>query len=129
MALCRNDSGLEICEVSPGTTVQGQLANCRGIYLSTERRRGQLDCGRFRGDLNRLTNLPNLHRDIQELLSSYRQRDARSNLSAKTLRRNTDLIVPGQQVGGCVKSRAIGRNVTGNTGGQVCNRDLSVRDD
>ncbi len=126
MGLCRNDSRLEIGKVGPGAPVQWQLTDRRGVYRGAQLGRGQLDRGGFRRDLNRLSHLPNLHREIKTLLSTYRQRDAFSQLRAKARRRHTDLVCRGQQVRGCVQSPSTRRNRTRNPGGQICDNHLSV---
>jgi hypothetical protein len=96
LGLDTRDSRLQIRQVRPAAPVQRQFANGGGIYLGAQRGRGQLDSGRLRSHLDRLTHLPNSHREVKDLLGSYRERDALLHFRGKPGRRDSNLISPGQ---------------------------------
>jgi len=94
--------GWRLAKVGPGAAFKGNSRPVVAFTVAPNSDEGQLHGGRFRGDLHRLTHLPNLHREIKTLLSPYRQRDALLHLRAKAHCRNTNShSSPGNRWGLC----------------------------
>src|ERR1700676_1763979 len=86
--------------------------------LSTERRRGKFNLWRGCSDLNRLRCFPYLHRDVELLLSTYREGDARDR-GVKALSRDLDLISPRCQVRSRIVARRIRHNILSDASGSI----------
>ncbi len=110
--LVRNaeNSRLEGCKRSPVAAVQREFANGPGIYRRAHRRRLGLNVGRCALYFDALVHGADFERNIDRLLGSDREGDAR-NGHLKTCRRSPHFVVSRQEVRRRVEAIPIGNDL------------------
>src|SRR6202021_786546 len=93
------DAGLKRRKIGPASSGERQLDNCGGAQPPANRGRSEFHGGRFRSDLDRLSNLSNRQSEIQNLLGSDGQSDPGSYRCRETGRGGFHFIASWEQIG------------------------------
>src|SRR5260370_1274160 len=117
------DARVKSSKRSPVAAVQGQLEYRVRFDLSSQRRRGEINLRRSLCHLDDFRCFPDLHREVELLLSPHREGDRR-NYRVEALSRDLDLISPRCQVGSRIVAVEIRLKVPTDTRGSIADGDL-----